>query len=638
MSDEDFPRRPPRATCEDEDDDDYEDVAEDSRTSANVAAKRSKPELQPKASYERRRNNGTDSGYASRAGTVGSGSPNRRERKVTDLKVDTSFQERESRPYHYTTAKTEPRQPSSRPSTDPPVSKSVGTKKYYKHREGECWVCDKYGKHIDPPKGTPVPVSPTLARRPPVAEDYVTTQASQVQPRIRRASSNRGSRPASMYAGSAPGIFYETTTLPNSFAHEAPSYPATSWHTPATPLTVQYTPLTPVAYTQYPVNTAPPIVTPVETQGSYFHALPPTKTRPAEPNRRASMYDQSDRPVVEQGKSTSARSREEKERTFDRRPPLQTHRSSQDRDHDRRAMPPPPLPKQEQVLLARRPSIKKAATSTSASVLHRHSQSYETDRDEFPRLEVIRERRAEASLPPTSYRGPSAAIPDRPPNRKSVSYDLSRHSIEVAARTTSASEPQSRRLTEPSPVERYEAEAEAYQRKRGASDIQDLRSHSLTAEALRKVPKERPLEARSETNSSQKSRNSSSKGSSGAKTGQSNSEIMMRINGIAVGIPGDSGQRITIQSKGVNISVGGKGRGSEKEYASSRAGRTPSVASRTSKTSSSREKEKRVERGDVRRVVRDDEPRTPDRAGRRSQSISRYGSRNDEDEPIGYGA
>jgi hypothetical protein len=251
---------------------------------------------------------------------------------------------------------------------------------------------------------------------------------------------------------------------------------------------------------------------------------------------------------------------------------------------------------------------------------------------------VIRERRAEASLPPTSYRGPSAAIPDRPPNRKSVSYDLSRHSIEVAARTTSASEPQSRRLTEPSPVERYEAEAEAYQRKRGASDIQDLRSHSLTAEALRKVPKERPLEARSETNSSQKSRNSSSKGSSGAKTGQSNSEIMMRINGIAVGIPGDSGQRITIQSKGVNISVGGKGRGSEKEYASSRAGRTPSVASRTSKTSSSREKEKRVERGDVRRVVRDDEPRTPDRAGRRSQSISRYGSRNDEDEPIGYGA
>jgi hypothetical protein len=162
--------------------------------------------------------------------------------------------------------------------------------------------------------------------------------------------------------------------------------------------------------------------------------------------------------------------------------------------------------------------------------------------------------------------------------------------------------------------------------------------HSLTAEALRKVPKVTPMTARSETNSSQKSRNSSSKGSSGGKTGLSSLDITMHINGIAVGIPADSGQRITIQSKGVNISVGGKGRSTDKEYASSRIGPAPSITSRTSKTSSSRGKEKRLEHDNGMRVLRDDEIRTLDRAGRRSQSSSRFVSRDQEEEPIAYGA
>ena len=655
MSQDSVTRPPPRATCEDYED---EDIAEDTRTSANVAAKRSKPELLPKASYERRRNNGTDSGYASRANTVRNGSPTRNEKRVADLKVDTSFRERESRPYRYTATKTEARQSSNHPSTNPTVPKSAETKSY-KHPEGKCWVCDKYGKHIDPPKGTPAPVSPTVSRRPSVAEDHVTSQTSQGQPRIRRTSSNRGPRPTSMYVPPTSGVLYETKPLPSLFALESPSYAPTPWHVPTTPLTVQYAPLTPVTYAQYPVTTASQIVTPVETQASYFHTLPPAKTRPAEPSRRASMYEQSGRPVLQPGKSTSTPSRpswrasmyeqsgrpilqppsrEEKERTPDSRPPLRTQRSSQDRDNDRRSMPPPPLPQHEQVVLARRPSIKKAATSTSATAVRRHSQSYESDCDDFPRREMMRERKAEASLPPTSYRGPSAAISERPPNRKSVSYDLPTYSIEVGAHATSGAESLSRRLPAASPVERYEAEAEAYQRKRGTSDVRDLQSQSLTAEALRKVPRAQPLEARSETNSSQKSRNSSSKGSSGAKTGRSNPDITMRINGVALDIPTNSTQRITIQSKGVNISVAGKGRSSDRESGGSRVSRAPSIMSRTSKTNSSREKEKMMDRDDGRNAVGDDELRNPDRAGRRSQSISRYVSRSEEEEPIGYGA
>jgi hypothetical protein len=640
MSERDFSRRAPWATCEDYDDD-FEDAVVDARPSANVAAKRSRPELLPKASFERRRNDGNDSGYGSRAGTVGSGSPNRREKKVVSLKVDTNVEERESRPYHYTAPKTEARQPSTRSSADPAVPKTVEPKKYYKHREGECWVCDKFGKHIEPPPGTPVPTSPTATRRPSTTEDCGDTQPSQAQPRVRRSSSNRGPRPASMYMSTVPVGLYDTKTLPSPFAQEAPSYATASWQTPTTPLNVHYTPLTPVTYAQYPVATSSQMVTPVETQGSCFQSLPPAKTRPTrpvQPSRRASMYEQSDRPVVQLGNSTSARSREENERAYDRRPPLHTQKSSHDRDLDRRAMPPPPRPQQEQVLLAHRPSVKKAATSTSTTALRRHSQSYESNVDEFPRLEVIRERRAEASLPPTSYRGPSAAVQDRPSNRKSVSYDLPRQSVEVATRAVPMSEPLGRHRVEPSPVERHEAEAEAYQRRRGTSDTRGLQSHSLTAEALRKVPKVTPVTARSETNSSQKSRNSSSKGSSGGKTGPSSSDIRMRINGIDVGIPVDSGQRITIQSKGVNISVGGKGRSTDKEYPSSRIGRAPSITSRTSKTSSSRGKERRLEHDNGMRVLRDDEIHTPDRAGRRSQSISRYVSRDQEEEPIAYGA
>jgi hypothetical protein len=338
---------------------------------------------------------------------------------------------------------------------------------------------------------------------------------------------------------------------------------------------------------------------------------------------------------VQQSIYASARSREENERAYDRRPPLYTQKSSHDRDLDSRAMLPPPRPQKEQVLLAHRPSFKKAATSTPATTLRRYSQSYESNVDEFPRLEVIRERKAETSHPPTSYRGPSTAIQARPPNRKPMSYDLPRQSVEVATRAAPVPEPVGRRRADPAPVERHEAEAEAYQRKRGTSDTRALQSHSLTAEALRKVPKVTHITTRSETNSSQKSRNSSSKGSSGGKTGPSGSDITMRINGIAFGIPADSGQRITIQSKGVNISVGGKGRNIDKEYGGSRAGRASSIMS---KTSSNRGKEKRLEHDSSMGVLRDDEMRSLDRAGSRSQSISRYVSRDQEEEPIAYGA
>ncbi len=641
MSDREYRERPRVATVEDAGEDSDELV--DARKSANAAAKRTNPELNTKGSYERRRNtsNGGDSGYASRAGTVDSGSSGRKERRKSELKIDTSIQERESRPYHYSATQSEPQQSSGRPVVQRSESKSASSTKFYKHREGECWICDKYGKHIDPPEGTQFPpASPVSVRHAPPVEDYAIDQPVQDQPRMRRSSSQRTSRPVSMYAGIAPDVVYRTTTAPSPFTMESPSY---VYHPPTTPL---YTPLTPVSYTQYQTSSVPQTLPPMETRTSYFVQSrplpPPSQSRPVEPNRRASMLVQSERPVIQQG-----RSQDRDEVLYDRRPPLHSQKSSRDKIYDYQAMPPPPLPKQSQVVYPRRPTLQKAATATSASPVkeHRRSYSYEVDRDELPRLETVRERRAEPSLPPSSYKGPGAATSDRPSVKKGTSYDSKRHSINVASST-----PIARRMTEPSTPsverhERHEAEAEAYQRQRGSSDTIET-SSPLTAEALRKVPKARPLTTRSETNSSQKSRNSSSKGSSGAKTGRSNSDLMMRINGIGIAVPSGNGQSITISHKGMNISVGGQGRSSEKEYVSSKLERAPSIISKTSKTSRNsgkeREKENRWdrERDGGRRSARDES--LSDRVGRRSQSISRYEYRavdhSEKEEPLVFGA
>ena len=638
MSDRDHGQRPRQPTCEDVDEDNEEFL--DARNPANVAAKRTRPELNTKGSYERRRDNGGDSGYASRAPTVDSGSSGRKEKRKSDLKIDTSIQERESRPYLYSASKTEAGQSTNRPVVERSASNTTSSATFYRHRDGECWICDKYGKHIAPPKGEQIPpASPMSARHAPPVEDQTITQPVQDQPRMRRSSSQRTSRPArpaSMYVGAVPEILYPTSTLPSPFATESPSY---TWHAPTTPL---YTPLTPVSYVQYQTSTVPQTLSPMESRTSYFVQShpppppPPAQSRPVESARRASMLVQHDRPVVQQGKS-----QDREEALYDRRPPMRSQKSSRDKDYDSQAMPPPPLPKQSQVVYGRRPIVQKAATSASITKEHRRSVSLDDDHDEVRRLDAIRGRKSEASHPPTSYRGPSAAILDRPSARKMTSYDSKRHSINVASSAAAQTLP--RRMTEPS-IERHEAEAEAYQRKRGSSDTHET-SSPLTAEALRKVPKARPLATRSETNSSQKSRNSSSKGSSGAKTGRSNPDIMMRINGIAIGVPSDHGQRITISSKGMNISVGGQGRSSEKEYTSGRIERAPSVTSKTSKTSRSsgkeREKENRWEgdRDGGRRSVREES--LSDRAGRRSQSISRYdyrGERSEKEEPLVYGA
>lgn len=660
MSDFSNPQRPRAATCEDEWDEDLDERSADDRTYADVAAKKSKPELNAKASYERRRRPATNPG---KKVSIDSPPQGRKERKATELKVATSFSERESRPYHYSTPRTEERQSAARPVLQRSDSSTSQPAPFYVHREGECWICDKYGKHIDPPTTAPAAESPSWSRHQPSIEELRSSHAENALLKARRSSSHRA-RPVSMYVGGPAQAAYQARTLPSPFATESPAaYP---W---------QHTPVTPATYAAYSDPHMSQSMTPIEPQRDYFRTLPPTQGRPSEPSRRSSTYEQFDRPsepsrrssTYEQyGRPSEPSRRSSTYEQYDRpadssrrsstyeqygrpseltrrsstyeqndrpvvkqsrskdseaRPALHSQKSSRDKDYDRQVMPPPaPQPKQAQVVLAHRPSVKKSASSSSVPSDRRRPQTYDTDRPEIQRLESIRERHAEnsAGLHSSSRRPSSASTNDRPLARKMTSYDQSRHSIEVASSRV-----------HPSTIERHEAEAEAYQRKHGVSDLHS----SLTAEALKSVPKGRPSTSQSETNSSQKSRNSSSKGSSGAKTGKSNSDMMIRVNGIALGIPGDNAQRITIVSKGVNIRVGAPN-GRETEYAGSGA----SVRSKGSKTSSGREKERERDRNDELISLRERQVEQLEHIARRRQSMSRYGALVNDGQPLVYGA
>ena len=600
--DDDYPRPSRLATVEDDDDDDDERVdtiAPELSTSANVAAKRTKPELGKKGSYERKRSDGNDSGYASRAATVASRSPPWREKISDDLNIDPIYHKRESRPYSYSAPKERPPRPSSRPPIDRTDSEQSRTASAYRHEEGECWICDKYGKHIEPPQSNVPPPLPKPTRRPQLEEDYEEADVIETRPRPRRTSSYRAARPMTMYADPSPKMIYPALTPLNTYAHEAPSYSSASWQ-PAYSTAVQYAPVQYASYATVPLSPKKP---PPPSQTAYTYAtITESRSRPLPPDRRLSMHSNLERPVIKHRATTSDTSSYNKKaadpapRYYDDRPPLlRTHKSSrdEDQDRDRQAMPPPPT----------RPPMKKAATST-ALLNRRSSMSHElpTYTEAVQPRSPVRER-----APPSSYKGPiqpSSSSPISPRGNK---------------------------------TERYEAEAEAYQRSHSNSTSDPSRSskrNSLTAETLSKVPSKAlpqppPPQQRSsdETDSSQRSRytRGSSRGSVGGGGGVSSSSISsskngsdnitMTINGIALTIPKvGEGQRVTVRGKGLDISVGGgkdrdkdgrevdtRDRDREKTYAASSGSgggarerereRAPSVASRTSRTSNSSTKE-----------------------------------------------
>jgi hypothetical protein len=571
MSQEDIHQESKVAYCED----DYEDDEEAATPLANVAVKRANAaSITKRASYERRRNDGSDSGYSSKTNTNTSTSS----RNMADLKIDTTM-ERQPQPYSFIQRPETHRRSSSRVRQEVVVEPPKWKAKYYVHKQEEgCYVCDTYGEHLPEdlrPRDPPVPPSPRGGRK---VQEHIPRRAEPQARLLRRESSGRAARPASMYVPGPTQLNYPPQ-IPNS-AHYPPMSPM--WSNPVTPSM----PFSPFSYA------APVMTTTFVAEPSYFEAAPQRENRPARTSHRASMHGDV---IIRQSKAESRPV--ELQRTSSTREQSRTREHSRsDPDRAKRAidydgMPPPARPI---MTLAHRPGMQKSATyntgvtgnSTRGSQLIDDDAAY-AGRNTSP----TKERRVEPSVPPSSYRGPTEAF--RPPNRTSKSYEIPGVTTKISSSTlpvTPTSHPR-RSTTSGTPAEtRKLADAEEYQSRQSLR--RSFTSNELTVEALRNL-KQRNPSTRSET-SSHRSHHTKSSSSAGGKSKRSNSEIKMVINGVTVLIDAETAKEKNIsisthRDGDATFSLSGRG---DRDDGGSRVGsqkrieKAPSATSRTSRVSS----------------------------------------------------
>ena len=523
------PRPPHAATCEDYNED-AETALPDVRKVANVAAKRSKPDMaaKPQGSSV---NAHSDSGYSSRTAgtggtgaTVGSGeSGPKRGRNPPPLKVNTAVEERERRPYGSEMRRESLKPDSARPKT--PRSQSKPRKsEYVRHSQGTCLDCDRYGYHPPttsaPPKSTkevPVPVSPNRGRKPPPVaskEEQIPNATTQARPTARRSSSSyrTNSRPVSFHggAGAPPEMMFASTYGPTVYDYGAP--PSTWSNTPTFSTFPSFPPSSyPSAYVTAPIT---PISSIAPTMP--YYEVPTNVKLPA---RRSSSRGP---PVVRQ--SHPFQHERPPSPRKERRDPPPTRQHAYEDDYHR--MPPPPAP--QVISCSRRPSLKKSATTTSAQGLQAPR------REERPPPEHSRRPSDVAAA------DPPVQILRRPSGRKTVSYDLD----PPPARRTER--PLNRRST----VYGAEGLRDLEQKQRDVEEYQQARGTHNGPFQAEPIPLSRRgsthASARSESGS-HRSRASSGKGSS-TKSRADKNDITMTVHGVTLGFSGDN-KDIRIKSK-----------------------------------------------------------------------------------------
>jgi hypothetical protein len=583
MSQEEPHREPRVAYCEDDHDDD-EEVA---TPLANVAVKRADAgSVTKRASYERRRNDGSDSGYSSKTNTNTSTSS----KNMADLKIDTTM-ERQPQPYSFIQRPEPHRRSSSRVRqviVEPPKWKP----KYHVHRPDEgCYVCDTYGEHLPeelrPSEEAPVPPSQKPSKKVQGPTDRRENPPSRP---LRRESSARASRPASMYAPASAQFNYPPIQTLNGL-HYPPMSPV--WTAPLTPSM----PYTPFSYTPTVMTTT------FVGEPSYFEHAPPREHRPARPTQRASTHGDV---IIRQSKAETRQMEQQRAKSTRDHVRSDPDRTIHAAEYD--GMPPPARPT---VTLAHRPSIKKSTTYNTAvtASTNRRSQVLDDNAAYVNRTTMpspFKERRVEPSLPPSSYRGPTETFDPRPPNRTSKSYNLPNGTAKVSSSTLPpipTSQPR-RSTTSGTPAEtRQLADAEEYQARQ--AQRRSLTSNELTVEALRNL-KQRNPSPRSET-SSHRSHHTKSSSSAGGKSKRSNSDIKMIINGATVLIDSKTAQEqnISISTHRDGEFTLSLGRG-DRDDDRSRAGpqkrieKAPSATSRASHVSSksigSKDREREVDK------------------------------------------
>jgi len=581
---------------------DWDDEAQSSvpgtRTTANVAVKRdlfSDSENFPRT-LVRYHNDGTDSGYASKAPTVSSMASSSRRLK-SDLKVDTIQIERERKPYAMTAAPRDAKEKDSREEPKP-------VKKPFCHKEGICWVCDRFGFHFDPkdpPKDLQQIVqskskttAPQTTLQPPKTAAPKAKAEEMSRPQPRRTSTSQ-TRPTSMYV-----------TAPVQAAYHQHPAMHTGWTAAA--------PLQGVAYSSYPYMTpaTPVAYMPQQPQHFYFEPqpvfedYPPTQPRPS---RRTSMVSQ-ERPALEKRPSRTS-TMLERSVSREQRPQIVSHKSSKSIDVDKVAMPPPPKPQHATTINAARPRPGRANTYHANNSSHRRSRYEESEdesEEEFDPRALMSHKPTPPSprRPPSSYKPPTHPDdPERPQlTQKSKSYHDGSNAVHVAS-TARANPMVRRRTTESMPsasVEQKEEAAEAYMRKRGSIPVNNLTAENL--KELSSIPTRQPSDQRSvsgSTNSHITHQSSSKDSSSGRGRNRSNSAALghskgtsmnININGLNLnitdgGVTHGEGPPVRLDVGGVQISMNNRDKENIDHYKrpQKQLERAPSMSSRPSRRS-----------------------------------------------------
>jgi hypothetical protein len=150
---------------------------------------------------------------------------------------------------------------------NPAKGKPVPTSppQYYIHRGGECWICDYYGQHIDLPMGTSSPPPPPIFPLHPTGWDEMTLQA--------RPWSNRGTG----YGDTLPANFNQTPALSNPDIQYAIETHVSYFRGPSTDRRLEHPPLRLIGSTSSPFQTeGKPMELPMIIHGKQFSTQPDT--------------------------------------------------------------------------------------------------------------------------------------------------------------------------------------------------------------------------------------------------------------------------------------------------------------------------------------------------------------------------
>ena len=505
--------QPSAAFCEDVDE--RGKTLPETRVSANanVAVKRSsKPELD--AAQMPEESIAGDSGYSSRAATVASANSDQKDgtakvRRVS-LRLDTTMhpsdgQDRHgSRPQHV-------RQGSSSHTTSSHRKPTMRRESSQRHEPGTCRDCDE--SFVDENLERLSKRFSRDARLASVQESLPTmtilpAQVQSVRPRPHRRSSS--TRPASAdYTSLATSIQYERERGP----------PPSAWGNLPSPVAYAHPPPSP----QYILPPTPTYVSPVPYNPSPVAIYTQPRIAPQPLQRRSTIYGP---PLVRQDSYGSVTYSAAPIRD-NRIPEYQYSAHSGDsyirQQHDeeaRRQMPPPP-----------RPTVGRSAATTTA--VHHVEGATPRPRDHHSRRP--------SDLEPVS----TTTI--RPPNRKSVSYDVDtkRHSVDYS-------------LTRRPTLDGHEVGRDLEEKVHYAEDYQrhtDINPRvSLTREAVKK--------ARVPSNAgSHKSRSSKGSGHKSGSSSHKAGSMTILKDGMKLDIndtkhrpytitPSDNGVSITVREKG----------------------------------------------------------------------------------------